>query len=136
MEEYFNIYQWQQWADNSKHMFNGIVDGGRIGFLLDGFDDSMVLLTKGINRVDVSLVEGLSDVTLNNSHADIVFKLYPSDVEDILLDYDFKIFNELLEKQHIKLYNLIDYEELDYNGFEHFLSRLGFYFGGSPYCGI
>lgn len=136
MEEYFNIIEWQQWADNSKHMYNGIVDGGRIGFLLDGFDDLMVLLTKGIKRVDVSIVEGLSDVSLNSSHADIVFKIYPSDVEDILLDYDFIFFNELLEKDYIKLYNLIDYDELDYNGFENFLSRLGFYFGSCPNCGF
>ena len=32
--------------------------------------------------------------------------------------------------------NLLDVEELDYNGYEHFLSRLGFYINGGPYCGI
>ena len=117
-------------------MFNGIIEGGRIGFLLEGFDDSMILLTKGVNNVDVSLVNGLADVNLDKSHADIVFKVYPSDVEDLLEDYDFEIFNELLEKEYIRLYNLLDVEELDYNGYEHFLSRLGFYINGSPYCGI
>ncbi|MGN0093888.1 MAG: hypothetical protein ACI37V_05485 [Methanobrevibacter sp.] len=136
MDDYFNIDEWQNWADKSFHMFNGIIEGGRIGFLLEGFDDSMILLTKGVNNIDVSLVNGLTDVSLDNSHADIVFKVYPSDVEDLLEDYDFEIFNELLEKEYIRLYNLLDVEELDYNGYEHFLSRLGFYINGSPYCGI
>lgn len=136
MDDYFNIDEWQNWVDKSFHMFNGIIEGGRIGFLLEGFDDSMILLTKGVNNVDVSLVNGLTDVNLDKSHADIVFKVYPSDVEDLLEDYDFEIFNELLEKEYIRLYNLLDVEELDYNGYEHFLSRLGFYINGSPYCGI
>ena len=136
MDDYFNIDEWQNWVDKSFHMFNGIIEGGRIGFLLDGFDDSMILLTKGVNNVDVSLVNGLTDVSLDKSHADIIFKVYPSDVEDLLEDYDFEIFNELLEKEYIRLYNLLDVEELDYNGYEHFLSRLGFYINGGPYCGI
>lgn len=136
MDDYFNIDEWQNWVDKSFHMFNGIIEGGRIGFLLEGFDDSMILLTKGVNNVDVSLVNGLADVNLDKSHADIVFKVYPSDVEDLLEDYDFEIFNELLEKEYIRLYNLLDVEELDYNGYEHFLSRLGFYINGGPYCGI
>jgi hypothetical protein len=136
MDDYFNIDEWQNWVDKSFHMFNGIIEGGRIGFLLEGFDDSMILLTIGVNNVDVSLVNGLADVNLDKSHADIVFKVYPSDVEDLLEDYDFEIFNELLEKEYIRLYNLLDVEELDYNGYEHFLSRLGFYINGSPYCGI
>ena len=136
MDDYFNIDEWQNWVDKSFHMFNGIIEGGRIGFLLEGFDDSMILLTKGVNNVDVSLVNGLADVKLDKSHADIVFKVYPSDVEDLLEDYDFEIFNELLEKEYIRLYNLLDVEELDYNGYEHFLSRLGFYINGGPYCGI
>lgn len=136
MDDYFDIDEWQHWVDNASYMFNGIAEGGRIGFLVDGFDDSMILLTIGVNTIYVSVVNNLSDVTLDKSHADIVFKMYPSDVEDLLEDYDFEIFNELLEKQYIRLYNLSDVEELDYNGFEHFLSRLGFYINGSPYCGI
>ena len=136
MDDYFNIDEWQNWVDKSFHMFNGIIEGGRIGFLLEGFDDSMILLTIGVNNVDVSLVNGLTDVNLDKSHADIVFKVYPSDVEDLLEDYDFEIFNELLEKEYIRLYNLLDVEELDYNGYEHFLSRLVFYINASPYCGI
>lgn len=134
--DYFDLDLWQNWADNSLHMFRGIDEGGRIGFLLDEFDDSMILLTVGNNSIDVSVVDNLRDVELNAEHADIVFTMYPSDVEDLLEDYDFELFNELLEKQYIRLYNLIDVENLDYNGYEDFLSRLGFYINGCDYCGL
>ncbi|MGN1362857.1 MAG: hypothetical protein ACI4VU_03915 [Methanobrevibacter sp.] len=134
--DYFDINSWQNWADNSKHMFRGIAEGGKIGFLLDEFDDLMILLTVGVDNISVSVINNLTDVELDASYADIVFTISPSDVEDILEDYDFEIFNELLEKQYIHLYNLIDFEALDYNGYEHFLSRLGFYIDGCYYCGL
>ncbi|OWT32596.1 hypothetical protein BGI41_06845 [Methanobrevibacter sp. 87.7] len=118
-----NIEKWNKWANDSKFLFTGINLNRKIAFLIDTNENELIILKKGQNEINVSLLTNVKEV--DEKTADILFEIKEEDVEKILNDKNFSKFLELTNKNEIKIYDLAGVKKLIKEGYEAFLSRIG-----------
>jgi len=128
---HFDVELWENWVEQSSSFFAGLLDGSVIGILIGESEDQIILLEKKDSKMMVK-IENPED--MERPVADIIFKIKEKDTGEILEDYSFIKFIELLSNQNIRVYGLRSQAELMDMGYTGFLGRLGLNFGGSC-CG-
>jgi len=118
---HFDVELWKNWVEQSASFFAGLLDGSVIGILIGESEDQIILLEKKESKMMVK-IENPED--MERHVADIIFKIKEEDTGEILEDYSFIKFIELLSNQNIRVYGLRSQLELIDKGYIEILGRL------------